>query len=119
MNASTANSAVFLTDTQKQIKDKINKHAFSGGQETLELQRQLGANLAVDVSYEWLSFFLEDDQQLADIGRDYSSGAMLTGEVKKELIGVLQEMVREHQERRNLVTDDVVKQYMSVRELAF
>ena len=73
-----------------QIKTKINRHAFSGGQETLELQRELGANLDEDVSYAWLMFFLESDERLAEIGRDYGSGAMLTGEVKKELIGVLQ-----------------------------
>jgi tryptophanyl-tRNA synthetase len=89
MSGSIGNSAVFVTDTPKQIKDKINKHAFSGGQETLELQRQLGANLAVDVAYEWLTFFLESDERLAEISRDYASGAMLTGEVKKELIGLL------------------------------
>lgn len=53
------------------------------------MQRQLGANLAVDVSYEWLTFFLESDERLAEIARDYASGAMLTGEVKKELIDVL------------------------------
>lgn len=38
MSGSEANSAVFLTDTPKQIKNKINKHAFSGGKETMELQ---------------------------------------------------------------------------------
>jgi len=119
MNASTANSAVFLTDTPKQIKDKINKHAFSGGQETLEMQRQLGANLSVDVSYEWLQFFLEDDARLAQIGIEYASGAMLTGDVKKELILVLQELVGAHQERRKEVTDAVVQQYMQIRELEF
>lgn len=53
------------------------------------MQRELGANLEVDVSYEWLTFFLESDERLAEITRDYASGAMLTGEVKKELIGVL------------------------------
>ena len=31
MSASIPNSAVFVTDTPRQIKDKINKHAFSGG----------------------------------------------------------------------------------------
>lgn len=30
MSASDFNSAIFLTDTPKQIKTKINKHAFSG-----------------------------------------------------------------------------------------
>jgi tryptophanyl-tRNA synthetase len=29
-----------------------------------------------------LRFFLEDDDQLADIEKKYSSGEMLTGEVK-------------------------------------
>ncbi|CAM6031714.1 unnamed protein product, partial [Sphagnum compactum] len=89
MGSSEPTSAIFLTDTSKQIKDKINKHAFSGGQETLELQRQLGANLSVDVPYEWLRYFLESDERLAEIGYQYSTGAMLTGEVKKELIGIL------------------------------
>ncbi len=55
MGASIPNTAVYLNDTPKQIKDKINKHAFSGGGETLELHRKNGANLDVDVSYEWYS----------------------------------------------------------------
>lgn len=119
MGATVLNSAVFLTDTPKQIKDKINKHAFSGGQETLELQRKLGADVSVDVSCAWLTFFMDDDERLAQIHKDYASGAMLTGEVKKELIGVLTEMIEEHQARRKNVTDEVVRQYMTVRELTF
>lgn len=45
--------------------------------------------MSVDVSCEWLSFFMEDDERLAKILADYGSGAMLTGEVKKELIAIL------------------------------
>ena len=119
MSGSVANSCIYLTDTPKQIKDKINKHAFSGGQETLELQRELGANVDVDVSVEWLRFFLEDDEQLAKIRTDYGSGAMLTGEVKKILIALLQEMVKDHQEKRSKVTLELIKQYMEVRPLEF
>ena len=52
-------------------------------------QRQFGADVSVDVSCEWLSFFLDSDERLEQILRDYGSGAMLTGEVKKELIAVL------------------------------
>jgi tryptophanyl-tRNA synthetase len=119
MSGSLTNTAVFLTDTPKQIKDKVNKHAFSGGQDTLEKQRELGANLDADVSYEWLTFFLESDERLAEIAKDYSSGAMLTGEVKKELIGVLQNMVETHQKNRAAVSDEVVKSFMTVRPLDF
>ena len=42
---------------------------------------------------------------------------MLTGELKKELIDVLQKLVGEHQERRKAVTDEVVKQFMTPRRL--
>ena len=42
---------------------------------------------------------------------------MLTGEVKKELIGVLQKLVKNHQEKRAAVTDEMVKEFMRVREL--
>eukprot|EP01038_Epipyxis_sp_PR26KG_P009778 gene9778-13155_t len=119
MSASVTNTAIYVTDTPKQIKDKINKHAFSGGQETLELQRKLGANVSVDVSCEWLTFFLEDDDRLDEIKKNYGSGAMLTGEVKKELISVVSELVKEHQERRALVTEEVVKEFMRVRPLEF
>lgn len=83
------------------------------------LQREFGANVDVDVSCEWLKFFLEDDDRLQQILTDYASGAMLTGEVKKELIGVLQVMVKEHQDRRAEVTPEIIKAYMEVRPLDF
>jgi tryptophanyl-tRNA synthetase len=47
-----------------------------------------GADLEVDVPWKYLNFFLEDDERLAEIGREYSSGRMLTGEIKAELIKV-------------------------------
>jgi len=51
MSSSDATSSILLTDTPKQIKDKINKYAFSGGRQTVEEHRQLGADLEVDVAY--------------------------------------------------------------------
>ena len=51
--------------------------------------------------------------------QDYSTGKMLSGEIKKELISVLQPLVAQHQERRKLVTDEVVKEFMTPRKLEF
>lgn len=202
-------SFLLCSDTPKQIKNKVNKHAFSGGGATAEEQREKGeagaagqagwtaghlasdpcklivlvallavhhpasahrffphrrsvtssiffvscpgANLEVDVPWKWLNFFMEDDAKLEQvklrgaslksvlspicsccwlgasrcsrcdqsrpllvrsglpccratypglpmptvhppspqIGRDYASGRMLTGEIKAELIAVL------------------------------
>lgn len=43
----------------------------------------------------------------------YSTGKMLTGEIKKILIKILQKMIADHQERRKKVTDDDVKKFLS------
>lgn len=46
---------------------QINKHAFSGGKDTVEEHRQYGGNPDIDVSFMYLTFFLEDDEQLEKI----------------------------------------------------
>lgn len=119
MSASDPNSTIFLTDTPKQLKNKVNKHAFSGGQSTVEEHRQLGGNCDVDISYQYLQFFLEDDEKLEQIKKDYTSGALLTGELKKILIDILTPIVTTHQERRAKITSEVLKQYMTPRKLNF
>jgi tryptophanyl-tRNA synthetase len=99
MSASIDSSAIFMKDSPKQIKDKINRYAFSGGQTSAEEQREKGGNPDVDVSYQYLTFFMEDDevsnrtfwlaghsrltmrQELARIGEEYRQGKLLTGEV--------------------------------------
>ena len=68
MSASDVNSSIYMNDTPNQIKNKINKHGFSGGQETEEEHRRLGGNPDVDVSFQFLSFFLDDDEELKQMG---------------------------------------------------
>ncbi|XP_062864053.1 tryptophan--tRNA ligase, cytoplasmic [Trichomycterus rosablanca] len=119
MSASDANSSIFLTDTPKQTKNKVNKHAFSGGRDTIEEHRKHGGNPDVDVSFMYLTFFLEDDEQLEKIRQDYTSGALLTGELKRLLVETLQPMIAAHQERRRQITDETVAQFMTPRKLAF
>ena len=67
MSASDGNSCIYLNDTPNQIKNKINKHAFSGGQDSAELQREKGGNCDIDTSFQFLRFFEESDEVLEDI----------------------------------------------------
>jgi tryptophanyl-tRNA synthetase len=122
MSASNDSSAIFLTDSPEMIDNKIKKYAFSGGRVTAKEQRELGADLDVDVSYQWLRFFLHDDQELEKIGKDYGSGQgdfWNTGSVKTRLVAELQKIVGDHQERRSKVSDEEVAEWMAVRELTF
>ncbi len=117
MSASAATTAILVTDSAKQVAKKINTHAFSGGGATVEEQRACGARLAVDVPYQYLQFFLEDDEELAQIGREYGAGRMLTSDVKRRLIEALNDMLQRQQAARAAVTDDVVRHFMTVRQL--
>ena len=113
MSASNENSSIFMHDTPNQIKNKINKHAFSGGQETAEEQRRLGGNPDVDVAFQYLTFFLDDDAEVEQIAKDYRSGALLTGELKKKCITVLQKVVSNFQEKKAAVTDERIREFMN------
>ena len=117
MSASNPNSAIFMSDTEKQIKNKINKHAFSGGQETLELHREKGGNPDIDVPYQYLSYFEDDDEKLDKMADAYRKGEMLTGEMKKECIDMMTAYVKGFQEARAKVTDEIMEEFMRPRKL--
>jgi len=112
MSASDPNSSIFMTDTANQIKNKINKHGFSGGRDTEEEHRKYGGNPDVDVAFQYLKFFEEDDEVLAKIEADYRSGALLTGELKAKCIKILQDLVRNFQEGRAKISEDDISAFM-------
>jgi tryptophanyl-tRNA synthetase len=99
------------------LQTKINRHAFSGGQANLEDHRRLGGNPDVDVSYIYLTYFEEDDAKLEKLAKDYRSGELLTGDLKKLAIDILQEYVEKFQARRAQVTDEILESYMKPRKL--
>lgn len=112
MSASDTNSSIYMSDTPGQIKNKINRHGFSGGQETEEEHRRLGGNPDVDVAYQYLGFFMDDDEEWAKMGEEYRAGRLLTGQLKAKCTQVLQEFVKGFQDRRAAVTEEQVRAFM-------
>ncbi|KAJ3105314.1 tryptophan--tRNA ligase [Phlyctochytrium planicorne] len=115
MSASKAETAIYIHDTPAQIKNKINRHAFSGGGDTAELHRLNGGNPDVDVSFQWLRFFLDDDAELGQIEKTYRSGELSTADLKKRCIEVLTAIIVKIQENRKKITDEDVKEFMEPR----
>jgi tryptophanyl-tRNA synthetase len=127
---------------------QVNKYAFSGGGATVEEHKEKGGNCDVDISYQYLTFFLEDEEKLkkikqvgtlavkaisefkkgilsvllldslfiTSIFQDYTSGQLLTGYLKKELIDVITPMILQLQEKRKTVTDEMVMEFHDVRK---
>ncbi|GAB1221407.1 hypothetical protein ENUP19_0274G0036 [Entamoeba nuttalli] len=115
MSASDPNSAIYLIDTPQQIADKINNHAYCSVQDIEEFKKN-GTNVDDDVPYQYLRFFLNDDQQLEKIKNDYENAQMMPQDVKNILIHQLQELVMNHQIERQKVTDEVIKHFMEIRK---
>jgi len=101
MSSSSGDSAtIFTVDDENTVKKKINKYAFSGGKDTVKEHRKEGGNPDIDVAYQWLTFFEEDDKKLENIYNDYKSGKLLSGELKQILIDKLNTFLKKHQEKR-------------------
>lgn len=101
--------AILMTDDAKTVKNKINKYAFSGGQETVEEHREKGGNVEIDVACQWLKYFEEDDKKLSEIYDKYSKGELLSGEVKAILIEKINKVLSEYQKRRKNATKQIEK----------
>ena len=100
MSSSGATSYIALTDTPDDAAKKVRKYAFSGGRDTVDEHRRLGGNPDIDVSYQWLRIFEDDDKLLKKIYDDYKSGSLLSGELKNLLIDKLTTFLTEHQKNR-------------------
>ena len=109
MSASEEQTAIFTTDSAKTVQTKINKYAFSGGQDTVEEHRKKGGNPDIDIPYQWLTFFEKDDKKLKEIREDYTSGKLLTGELKAILIEKINTFLKEHQKKREKAKNAVDK----------
>lgn len=102
---------IYLNDDAKVMEKKI-KQCVSGGRDTLEEHRRLGAILDKDVAYNYLLFFEEDDTTLDDITEKYSKGIMTTKEVKTYLINKLNIFLNNHKENRNKIDKDLLKKFV-------
>lgn len=106
-------TVIFMNDSYEAISRKIREKAFSGGGMTKQEHMEKGANLAVDVPYHYLLYFLDSDEELQHIAREYRKGRMMSSEVKKKAIEAVWKVVSEHQEARKLVTSEILQLFMN------
>lgn len=116
MSSSIGETAIYMDDDEKTVRKKVMKQAFSGGQSTIEEHRKKGGNPDIDVSFQWLNmFFEEDDAKIKKIYEDYTSGKLLTGELKQILVDKLNAFLAEHQKRKSKVDKNLKKMMYSGR----
>lgn len=110
MSSSDETSYIAMTDSAKDVENKIKRYAFSGGKQTLEQHRKEGGDPDIDVSFQYLKYFFEeDDDKLAEIYYSYKSGQMTTGELKNYTIEKINSFLKEHQKKREKSKKDIDK----------
>ncbi|ETV94561.1 tryptophan-tRNA ligase [Aphanomyces invadans] len=119
MSGSNASATIYISDSADVVADKIRRFAFSGGGETKADHEKYGANLDVDIPFQYLTFMLEDDAELAQLAEEYGSGRMMSGVVKDRLIQVMADTNAAFQAKRAAITDDQIREFMRVRPLEF
>jgi tryptophanyl-tRNA synthetase len=111
MSSSDPNSSILLTDTPEEIRRKITHYAFCGS------NPDGTTNLEIDVPFQYLRFFLDDDEKLEEIRVKYGSGEMKVEEVKEILIKCLTDFLTTFQERRKNITDEDVRKFLEIRKI--
>ncbi len=112
MSSSQPETTMFLNDSMKDIEKKI-KSSFSGGQATVEEHRAKGGNPDVDVAFQYLRYFFEeDDNELERIRNEYVSGELLTGEIKAICIEKASTWMERHHELKDQ-NQHLVKEFLN------
>ena len=112
MSSSQPETTIFLNDTMKNIEKKI-KASFSGGQATIEEHRAKGGNPDVDVAYQYLRYFFEeDDKELDKLREEYVSGKLLTGEIKAICVEKATSWMKNHHELKDQ-NQHLVKEFLN------
>jgi tryptophanyl-tRNA synthetase len=111
MSSSDPKSYIALTDSVEEAKEKIDQ-AKTGGKDSLEEHREKGADVEEDMVFELLAFHLvKDDEELQRIREEYSSGEMLSGELKQLAKQKIEEFLLDHQRKRKEAAPQV-EQYI-------
>ncbi|MAF50594.1 MAG: tryptophan--tRNA ligase [Nanoarchaeota archaeon] len=101
MSSSDPNSYIALTDSEETVTNKIKKYAFSGGQPTLKEHKEKGGNPDIDTSFILLKYFFEpNDKKLQTLHDRYSSGSLLTSDLKDITITKINSFLKTHQKKR-------------------
>lgn len=110
MSSSKPETAIFTTDDPEVVEKKVST-AFTGGQPTIALQRQLGANAPGCPVFWYLRYFFDTERQSDERMLKCKSGNLLCGECKADLAKGAKPFVAAFKKRREKAKD-VVDRFM-------
>ena len=86
-------STIFLNMKPEEVSNAIKKNAFTGGCQSLEEHKKYGGDIKIDIPYQYLTYFMESDEELKEIAKKYTSGEMSSGEIKEITAQVVSKVI--------------------------
>lgn len=111
MSGSKPNTAIYLNDTEEEIRKKIN-HAYTGAVSSLEDHRRLGAIPDICPVFQLLQNHHPDDTFVEKVRSEYASGQMTTSELKTITSDFIVELVKNQQMNRNALSPEDIQRFM-------
>jgi tryptophanyl-tRNA synthetase len=108
MSSSKPETALFTIDDPEVIDKKVSA-AFTGGQATVALQRQLGGNALGCPVFWYLRYLFDTERQSDERLLKCKSGNLLCGECKSDLSKESQKFLVEIKKRREKAKDAITK----------
>lgn len=109
MSKSQPDGNISIPEDINSIKRKIMK-AKTGGRDTLEEHRRLGAKIEEDMVFELLKqHLIEDDKELQKIHDDYKAGKMTSGELKQIACKKMEEFMDDFNQRFQKARNNIDK----------
>ena len=116
MSKRSADSLLTLDDSPKDASRKIST-AFTGGRDTVEEQRRLGARADICPVYDLYRFhFARDDEHVEKVYYECTKGLRLCGECKQEVIGLVKAFLEEHHRKRDSLMGDAKELLLKSRK---
>lgn len=110
MSSSKPQNALFTTDDPETIDRKVSA-AFTGGQPTVALQRELGGNALECPVYWYLRYFFDSEVQSEERLIKCEGGNLLCGECKSDLATESKSFMMKFKKRREKAKD-MVQEFM-------
>ena len=110
MSSSKPETAIFTTDDPEVVDKKVSG-AYTGGQATVALQRQFGANALGRPVFWYLRYFFDTEKQSDERMLRCKSGNLLCGECKSDLSKGAKPFVVEFKKRREQAKN-IVDEFM-------
>lgn len=100
-------NTINLNESEEQIKKKISS-SYSGGGNTLEEHKKYGGNPDIDIPCIYLSNFFLSENESSELFKDYKSGKISSGDVKKRLTNYLTNFITNYKKSLTTVNSALI-----------